>query len=618
MKSKMTIRKISNAIHSSGILVRRAAAAYLSFFELPPGDCKEIASCVSNAEQFSKKFEEIIENYPNQFASEYAVTPKRLQKASEIILNTCDNSIKTDLNTIKEELSDLIIGSQKEVSTGLQDTASCGESILIIGAGAGGLSCASQLIQKGVGVCIYEKSSGPGGCWNTAQYPGSRVDVANSLYSLSFATHFLWNNIYSTGEEMRKYFSDIAEKIGQIAEISYLTKVTHCIQDPSGFWTVRAVQGTKEIIRRFQSVVFSTGQLSEPKIPSFANEGLQFEYAAHTGIWPKNFSGASKKIAIIGNAASCVQLAPELASVANITIYYRTDNWFYEVKHYRAAVDQSLKDAVLSNTEFRHLFRLAAFSQSIHGNLSGVSCDGTGSPTESAIKFRRRLQQGMVNLGLGDRMPLYPPGEKRILVDDGTWAKTISRENVSIEKFKEIAISSNIITTEKTSNKFDHIVFCTGYVTDNFVGGAQIKNSDGIELSESWKVRPQAYAGVTVPDFRNLYLVYGPNTNGVVNGNIFWFIEQQAKAISNSIGQTLSGKACNLQLAASRHLREFLRLVDRGNKQRLWGHGATNSWYKHPSGFNVQNWPFSLTAYSLALGDFEEFRALPEVNDAYI
>ncbi len=51
----------------------------------------------------------------------------------------------------------------------------------------------------------------------------------------------------------------------------------------------------------------------------------------------------------------------------------------------------------------------------------------------------------------------------------------------------------------------------------------KVVGRDGVELHERWNGDARAYLGMTVPGFPNFFIIYGPNTNIVVNGSIIFF-----------------------------------------------------------------------------------------------
>ncbi len=102
--------------------------------------------------------------------------------------------------------------------------------------------------------------------------------------------------------------------------------------------------------------------------------------------------------------------------------------------------------------------------------------------------------------------------------------------------------------------------------------------------------------GVVVPNFPNFYMMYGPNTNIVVNGSITYFSECEMRYIMGCLRLLAQGEARALDCRQDVH-DAYNRRIDDANKMRAWGASGVNSWYKNDKGRVTQNWPFTLLEY---------------------
>ena len=119
----------------------------------------------------------------------------------------------------------------------------------------------------------------------------------------------------------------------------------------------------------------------------------------------------------------------------------------------------------------------------------------------------------------------------------------------------------------------------------------------GVDLHEQWEGDARAYLGITVPGFPNLFCLYGPNTNIVINGSIIYFSECGVRYILG-----LHRACCSRSDARALEVRkdvhdEFNERVDAENSKMAWGWSDVNSWYKNEHGRVAQNWPFTLLEY---------------------
>ncbi|MEM6626145.1 MAG: NAD(P)/FAD-dependent oxidoreductase [Pseudomonadota bacterium] len=482
--------------------------------------------------------------------------------------------------------------------------------VLIIGAGFGGMSMALQLQKDGVPFLIIDAGEGFGGCWRSSSYPGARVDVASSLYSFATAGVTVGNEIYAPGDVLLDYFNTIARKHDLEHVTRFGERVVRCERrDAGAAWTcsiTRKDGSTYEL--NAANVVFATGQLSKPLTPNIEGLDTFSGQAAHSGDWPRMDLSADDRVAIVGGAASAIQLAIEIAPhVAQLDIYAPSRNWFYRVPHYRQPV-RDLTHICLTRTPFIYaFFRLEAFIPSDLGNLHGVETDASGEPTSTALAFKDNLAAGLKAMGLEDYLPDDLPGQKRVLVDDGSWGALLTRDNVQLIEERVRSIRGDLIVSETTEREADKLILCTGYVTDDFTGGCDVVDHAQGALSAYWGDKPWAYGGVSVPGWSGVYFMYGPNSNGVVNGNILWFLERQAETISAACAARLKGETPKIEALAKEYGDAYQALVDAGNARRTWGRDGVKSWYRNAAGHCVQNWPFTLGDYDRCLEDFAAF-----------
>jgi 4-hydroxyacetophenone monooxygenase len=489
--------------------------------------------------------------------------------------------------------------------------------VLIVGAGAAAIALSNELNARDISFHIVDSNDGPGGCWRAANYVGARTDVANLMYAFTFNFKYPWQEVYSTQPTMRSYLENCAAISFNDVDVKYSIKLLSADFVDEGYFlcTFLNLKNNTTFQKFFSNVVFACGQLSIPYYPNEIKGAVDTKYCTHTASGADVNINQLNHVAIIGSAASAVQLANGLSrKKIKVDIYSRSDSWFYNVPHYQQEFPESLKVLVDNLPFFAEIFRLVAHKDAIFGNLSKVELKSNGEPSQQLLDFKDELTANLIRMGLGSYIPDYLPGVKRILVDDGSFGKNVNSGNVTITKEEVKEISENsVLTYSGKAKQYDHIFLATGYVTDSFVGKACVTYK-GVKLSDIWSKRPVAYCGIVVPEIPSVYIMYGPNTNGVVNGNIFWFLERQAEAIANSLEDELGGNRSRLNLEAKRNMSEYQKIVDFGNMKRSWGKSEKTGWYRHHSGFSVQNWPFSLAAYNLVLQDFDGFKQLKETN----
>jgi 4-hydroxyacetophenone monooxygenase len=182
--------------------------------------------------------------------------------------------------------------------------------------------------------------------------------------------------------------------------------------------------------------------------------------------------------------------------------------------------------------------------------------------------------------------------------DNSIWATTLKRDNVKLLDGGGIQriTARGIVDGDGVEQEVDVIIYGTGFTASKFLTPMKVTGRDGVDLHEHWAGDARAYLGVTIPGFPNLFCLYGPNTNIVVNGSIVYFSECGVRLILNLLGMTLQGGHKAVDVRKDVH-DAFNEQVDAENGRMAWGVSSVNSWYKNEHGHVAQNWPFTLLEY---------------------
>ncbi len=194
-------------------------------------------------------------------------------------------------------------------------------------------------------------------------------------------------------------------------------------------------------------------------------------------------------------------------------------------------------------------------------------------------------------------IPAYPPGGKRSVRDNGVWIGALKRDNVKLitDPIAEIT-PTGLKTKDGKEYAVDVIIYGTGFQASHFLEPMKFKGRGGIDLHEMWNGDARAYLGITIPNFPNLFCMYGPNTNIVVNGSIIFFSECEIRYIMGCIELLLKSHHAAMEPKKDVH-DEFNKKIDAGNALMAWGAPQVTSWYKNEKGRVSQNWPFPLVDY---------------------
>jgi 4-hydroxyacetophenone monooxygenase len=482
-------------------------------------------------------------------------------------------------------------------------------SVAVIGAGMSGLLMAHRLRQVGVDVVVVEKNPDVGGTWFDNTYPGCRVDVPNHLYSYSFAPA-VWPQHYSSQDVLRGYFSDFATRHGLRDLIRFDTEVTAMAwDDDTQMWTLQVRTADGDDTLTTNAVVSAVGQLNRPNMPTIAGMDTFAGPSFHSARWDHDVDLAGKRVAVIGTGASAMQFIPEIASdVAHLTVFQRTPAWLVPSPDYHDVVTDNQRWLFEHLPSYTHWFRLWLFWRTHEGLLVAAEHDPDwdGMPqTVSALNNMVRMvlaeylkAQFAGHDDLLDKViPDYPPISKRVVRDNGVWAATLTRDHVDLVTTPIDSVTpGGVVTTDGAIHDADVIIYGTGFTASDFLMPMAVTGRDGADLHATWDGDARAYLGMTVPGFPNLFCMYGPNTNIVINGSIIFFSECEANYITESVRMLAATGNRSMDVRAEVH-DEFGRRIDEANAAMAWGVSGVNTWYKNARGRITQNWPFSLLDY---------------------
>jgi 4-hydroxyacetophenone monooxygenase len=242
------------------------------------------------------------------------------------------------------------------------------------------------------------------------------------------------------------------------------------------------------------------------------------------------------------------------------------------------------------------------------GVLDGVRVDESweseGCSISAGNELLRVLMTAYIDGEFADRpdlralaVPNYPPGAKRLIRDNGVWARTLKRDNVRLVTAPIEKITPNgVVTEDGQEHAADVLIYGTGFQASRFLTPMTVTGRGDVDLHEHWKGDARAYLGVTIPGFPNLFCLYGPNTNIVLNGSIIYFSECGVRYILGCIEHLLRSGSVALDVKRDVHDR-FNEAVDAENRRMAWGWSDVSSWYKNDLGRVAQNWPFTLLEY---------------------
>lgn len=456
--------------------------------------------------------------------------------------------------------------------------------VAIIGAGFGGLAAAVKLRQQTTAsFTIFEQADGVGGTWWVNRYPGCEVDVHSHAYSFSFLK-YEWLRTHATQPELQAYAEHVTDLFGLRDHLRLRTRVTQLTWDEDGQGYVLTTERGEHL--EFDAVICALGLLSIPRYPDWP--GLETFRGAcfHTSRWDSALDLTGKTVAIVGTGSTAVQIAPAIAPrVRQLRVYQRQPGWI-EPKHERAFTPR--ERWIYRNVPLaQRLSRARIFAKSV-SRFAGLDVAGPqqGKMRELCTRF---IHEAITDPATRAAVtPDYPWGCKRPVVAS-TFYPALNRPNVELVPHEVTRVTENGIVDETGAERpADVLILSTGFQPTNFLASVEVKGRDGLSVHDVWSQRPTAFLGITVAGFPNLFILYGPNTNGGLS--IIAQLERQAEVAVAAVRRLQRGaRTIDTRPGAQR---AYVRWIDR----RLARHASAmdagcRNYYHVAGGANVTQWP---------------------------
>ena len=477
--------------------------------------------------------------------------------------------------------------------------------LVVLVAGMSGLCMGIELKRSGIDdFLIIEKQTGIGGTWWDNIYPGAHVDLPAPLYCFSFEPNPLWKQRFAAAGEIQSYMEGCAKKYGLESHVRLRTKILSAsFVEARGTWLIDTVgpHGPQRIETRF--FICSTGPLSQVRWPDIPGLDTFKGRRLHSARWDPGYSAEGQRVAVIGTGSTGCQLIPKLAQQAHrLVVFQRTANWIMpRLDRPYSAIDHRLAQF----PPYAWLVRRFWYSL-LELTRSGFN---KGSLMRSLMirTSAFHLKQQVRDDGLRSRlMPTYPLGCKRIIFSSDFYP-AICQSNVelvtdTIDHFTD----HSVVTATGRDYPIDTLVCATGFETNRLLSALSIHGLDGRALKEVWADSPQAYKGVAVAEFPNLFFLLGPNT-ATAHTSTLLFIEPQSRHVVECIQKVRQGGYRWISVRPDAQKAYNQSLQDRLSES-VWT--MCSSWYRNKQGQIVMLWPGTTEEYlkSLKSHDFSAYQ----------
>ncbi|RAV18044.1 NAD(P)/FAD-dependent oxidoreductase [Mycolicibacterium sp. GF69] len=459
---------------------------------------------------------------------------------------------------------------------------------VIVGAGFGGIGAAIQLKRMGYqNFVILDREDDLGGTWNVNRYPGLAVDVPTTTYSYFFEPNPNWSRLFSTGDEIKKYADDVADKYDVRRHMRFNTTV-ECARwdEEADVWWV-TLAGGETLTARY--LITATGFLSQPHTPDIPGITSFAGKIIHTTAWDDDYDLSGRRMAIIGTGATAVQLIPELAKkAADLTVYQRTPivvvpkldfrfpdrakRLFARVPLTQRAI-RAVTDAVYdffsyvvlhhSQLLFRRLIIAAGDFSKIHRFLS--------------IRDPELRKELTPDYEFGCKRPTFSNSFYRVLTKPHVHLQSSGIDHIEAD---------GIVANDGSKAEIDTLVLATGFdLWEANFPAIEIIGRKGRNLGKWWRDTGfQAYQGMSMPYFPNYLSLASPYA--FLGLNFFNSMEYQMRHMDRLFGEVKRRGATTFEVTEDANTRYLDRMTELSEDTvfTLGNCATSRSYYFDPSG----------------------------------
>lgn len=463
--------------------------------------------------------------------------------------------------------------------------------VVVIGAGMAGILAAIKLRAMGIDdLAIYEKADRVGGTWRENTYPGLTCDVPSHHYTYTFERNPDWTRHLPPGGEVQGYFEHVARKYGLDSSIQFNEELADA-RWLDGRWRLSFKSGLEDAA---DVLIAATGVLHHPRYPEIA--GLESFRGAlfHSARWDHSVVLDDRRIGIIGNGSTGVQIVSALAGRATrLAHFQRTAQWIMPVDngHFSEQERQAFQDPDV----LAEVMDFEGYNAAVDAYTQAIIDDQSEGARNMAAACLANLEEGVRDSELKEKLrPDHKPLCKRLVFSPDYYEAIQHANSVLVTDSIECIEPEGIRTADGVLHELDVIVLATGFDPSAFMRPMAIVGREGATLEALWLDHPKAYLAVTMPDFPNLFMLNGPN-GPVGNYSLIDIAEHQWGYIEQLISRLRSGQS--REICCTRPAMEAYELArSEAAKETVWFKGGCNSWYLDSRGIPA-SWPWTYSRF---------------------
>ncbi|KAL1896069.1 hypothetical protein Sste5346_004808 [Sporothrix stenoceras] len=507
--------------------------------------------------------------------------------------------------------------------------------VAVVGGGLSGITAGVLLPAKvpNIQLTIFEKNDDLSGTWLTNRYPGVRCDIPSHAYQSTFEPNPKWSDAFSYGSEIRDYWQGVAKKHDVYKYVKLGQRVEGAEWDQTkGEWTltVTSVKDTSTVSHTFDVLITAVGLFDNWALPDYPGLSDFKGHLRHAQNYDPSFEPEGKRVAVIGNGASGIQIVTNLQKrVARLDHYVRHRTWI--ASSFAASGNKDIEATKVQEGEpgdaggdpFHHE-RKAGPQKYTEKQIATRASD-----PEAYLQFRKALEvKYWLRFGtvfknatandtlreqftttmiervqkkpalLNDLIPDWSPNCRRLTPGPG-YLEALAEDNVDyvrtpIKRFTEMGIE----TEDGIVREVDAIICATGADIKESATAPRfsitVKGSSK-SLTDIWRGHghPYTYLGTATPGFPNLFFVLGPHASGP-SGTVPYSSETQIAHLARLLNK-IATEGIRSMVPSAKAALEFEAWAVEFFKTTVYTESC-RSWYNagNPGGYISGLWPGSM------------------------
>lgn len=465
--------------------------------------------------------------------------------------------------------------------------------VAVIGGGLTGILAGILLPEKvpGINLTIYDKNDDFGGTWAENKYPGVRCDIPSHVYQSTFAPKKDWSDQFSFGSEILAYWRGVAQNYN----VYRYAKFNHKIEGAEwnrerGIWTLNftdstggtSTQGTAEA----DVVLTALGRFNAWKLPDYPGLSDFTGHLRHVQNFDPSYHVSGKKVAVIGNGASGIQLVANLQKVVgHLDHYARRPTW---IATSWAGDDRTFEPQPISEEQKKafgeddgEYLKYRKEQEDKYWRRFETFLPGAGNDElrERFVGIMTERLQKKPHL-IEQTIPDFSPNCRRLTPGPG-YLEALAEEHVDYITTPIRRITATGIETEDGVHRAVDAIFCATGSNRDMVPVFSIKADGGQDLRDLWSQDgphgfPYSYQGIATPGYPNLFFLQGPNATGP-SGTVPHSAETQLAHVAKIL-RKISREGIKSITPSIRATDDFIDFCDAFFARSVLANGCS-SWY---------------------------------------